>query len=392
VAKQYWGTSPTVAGYRIEVPKVWNRQLVMFAHGYHGDGPELTVDDPPIRDYLVRNGFAWAASSYRRNGYAVEEGIEGTQALRALFAKRFGEPSRTYLMGASMGGHIAAAGIERYPNTYDGAMPVCGVLGDVELFDFYLDHAVIAAALAGVEMTYPPPPNYLAETVPAIQAALGYGPGRALTSRGQQLAAATKFLTGGERPLFDQAFAFWSGPNTDSDGIPFLLGLLGGPPNPSIEAIVGNTHTRYQLDASPSQSEAEAELNAEVLRVTPRPGAKLPFPRVTGHLPVKVLSMHTVGDLYVPFSMEQIYAHEAAARGVTDRLVIRAIRDVGHCTFVPEELEAGFADLVAWVHGSPRPVGDDVRSPGKVADPRFGCQFTLIDRPGLPPCRPPDAS
>lgn len=56
-AKQHWGVQQK-AGYRIEVPEDWNGQLVMFAHGFHGDGPELTVDGPPIRAYLVRNGFA----------------------------------------------------------------------------------------------------------------------------------------------------------------------------------------------------------------------------------------------------------------------------------------------------------------------------------------------
>lgn len=389
-AKQYWGIHQG-AGYRMEVPDDWNGQLLIFAHGLRGTGPELIVDDPPIRDYLVRNGFAWAASSYRRNGYVVDEAIEDTQALRDLFVERFREPDRTYLMGGSMGGHITAAGIERYPDTYDGAMPLCGVVGDVEFFDFFLDHAVVAAALADVPTVHPPPANYLLETVPAIQAALGYGPGLTLNARGQQLAAATKFLSGGERPLFDQAFAYWSGPETavrEVPDVPFLLvwyGLLSLLDS-SLHANVSNADTVYQLDADPAQSEAEIELNADVLRVTPAPGAIPPFPIVTGNLPVKVLSMHTIGDLLVPLSMEQVYAREAAANGVADRLVVRAIRDVTHCGFETEELEAGFADLVEWVEGGPRPASDDVLQAEAVADPVFGCQFTLVTRPGLPAC------
>lgn len=98
--------------------------------------------------------------------------------------------------------------------------------------------------------------------------------------------------------------------------------------------------------------------------------------------------MHTIGDLFVPFSMEQIYARKAAAHGVADRLVVRAIRAVPHCAFAAAELEVGFADLVAWAIGGPRPAGDDVLNPAKVADRQFGCRFTLIDRPGLPPCDP----
>ena len=52
------------APYRIEVPKQhWNGQLVLFAHGFRGNGTTVWVDDSPLRTYLVAHGFAWAASS-----------------------------------------------------------------------------------------------------------------------------------------------------------------------------------------------------------------------------------------------------------------------------------------------------------------------------------------
>ena len=54
------------APYRIEVPKQhWNGQLVLFAHGFRGNGTTVWVDDSPLRTYLVAHGFAWAASGYR---------------------------------------------------------------------------------------------------------------------------------------------------------------------------------------------------------------------------------------------------------------------------------------------------------------------------------------
>jgi hypothetical protein len=53
-----------------------------------------------------------------------------------------------------------------------------------------------------------------------------------------------------------------------------------------------------------------------------------------------VLSLHTIGDLFVPFSMEQIYARRAAAEGASGLLVTRAIRDHGHCGFAVLEEEA----------------------------------------------------
>ena len=55
-----------------------------------------------------------------------------------------------YLAGVSMGGYIIGRSLEQYPGYYDGALPMCGVLGDHELLDFFLDYNLVAQALAGV--------------------------------------------------------------------------------------------------------------------------------------------------------------------------------------------------------------------------------------------------
>ena len=88
--------------------------------------------------------------------------------------------------------------------------------------------------------------------------------------------------------------------------------------------------------------------------------------------------MHTIGDLFVPFSMEQVYARRAQLNGNDDLLVQRAIRDVGHCAFSPAEWDQAITDLTAWVHGgaAAKPAGDDVLTPSVVADPAYGCRFT----------------
>ena len=51
-----WGVH-NGAGYRIEVPSKWNGSLVMWAHGYRGTGLELTVDNHPLRTYLIAKGY-----------------------------------------------------------------------------------------------------------------------------------------------------------------------------------------------------------------------------------------------------------------------------------------------------------------------------------------------
>src|SRR5690606_35152546 len=83
-ATAYWGTLAG-SGYRIEVPDDWNGDLVMYAHGFRGTGPRLFVSNPRIREHLIENGYAWAASSYAANGYVPGQGAKDTQ----LLAQRF---------------------------------------------------------------------------------------------------------------------------------------------------------------------------------------------------------------------------------------------------------------------------------------------------------------
>ncbi len=370
------------AGYQIEVPANWNGELVMWAHGFAGYGAELSVSPPPMRAWLVANGFAWAASSYSQNGYVVEQGARDTLKLAKRFAKLHRKPTRQYLTGASMGGHITGYSIEKNHGFYDGAMPVCGVMGDRELFDYFQSFHLVAGAITGVSSPYPAPVDYPLTTVPALRAALG-GP----TGAGyQQLAAATQQLTGGTRVGYAVAYGAW---------FDFLM-TVGAPP-PGVAAFPSdNRRTVYQLDGDPALNPAEAALNASVVRGRrldhPLPNGVWPIAKVTGRIDIPVLTMHTVGDLFVPFSMQQSYARKAAAEGSSHLLVQRAVRDVGHCSFAEAELNKGMADLVAWVQGGPKPAGDDVNN--GLASPTYGCTFSnnsglfagTAARAAFPPC------
>ena len=381
---RYWGIHNN-AGYRMEVPANWNGSLVLWAHGYRGTGLELTVENHPLRVFLVANGYAWAASSYSQNDYNVSQGAKDTHALGEYFSDRVGEPNRVYVTGASMGGHITAVMVEQWKNDYDGALPVCGVLGDHELFDFFLDFNLVAQALAGIEAEFPAAPDYLVATVPAVKANLEIIPGTfpfTLNAQGHALKAVTMLQSGGPRPVFEQGFLFWNGFAGD---FLFGFGMLDGTVPNSPGVVVSNTDTVYQFDLDPALTAEELALNESVLRVSDEPQGRIPkglanVPVVDGDIRVPVLTLHTLGDLFVPFSMEQIYAQRVADQGASDLLVQRAIRDVGHCAFTGEELVAGFVDLVAWVEYGIKPAGDDVLDMAAVADPNFGCAFTSEDR------------
>src|SRR4029453_12899971 len=84
------------APFYIEIPKAWNKGLVLYAHGYTvAGGQPPAMASPGMRgliDVFVSRGFAFAASSYSRQGWAVKEGIEDTEALRRYFASKYGPP------------------------------------------------------------------------------------------------------------------------------------------------------------------------------------------------------------------------------------------------------------------------------------------------------------
>lgn len=382
---RYWGVLGG-AGYRIEVPKNWNGELVLYCHGYRGYGAELTVSNPSIRQYLINNGFAWAASSYRTNGYDVKAGVMDTHVLAKFFNGLVGKPKRTYIMGHSMGGHITGVAIEQYPKAFDGALPMCGVMGDNELFDYFFDYHAVAQWLTETNVGFPFPEDYTTVIIPAMKAELGGGgPGfpMTLSSDGVKFRTATKYFSGGARPLFNTAFMYWG-------NFLFTLGLDGTLGGVTPGNIMGNMDMIYQLDDDPALSDEEKQLNAEVLRIAPDPQGRHPnglanVPSISGNIHIPVLTLHTIGDLFVPFVMQQIYAERVASQGKSDLLVQRVIRDVGHCSFTIAEQETAFADLVKWVKTGVKPAGDDVLTPTVVAHPKYGCQFTLVRRPPYDP-------
>ena len=385
-ATAYWGVR-SGAGYRMEVPDDWNGDLVLYAHGYRGTGLELTVSNPPIRNYLLSEGYAWAASSYRANDYVPGVGAKDTHALIGEFRGRIGNPDKVFIIGHSMGGHVTGVAIEQWPRAFDGAVPMCGVMGDTELFDYFQDTYLLAEHFAGKTPAIPTPADYYSSgAYLSTFASLGYF-GPALSPGGEDYKDALEQLTGGERPTYDQGFfgnvgAFF----------PFAFQSAGTGPER------GNVDTVYQLDGDPALSPEEVALNEAIPRVAAEPQTRHPnglgrfpgsendSPRINGTFSIPVISMHTLGELFVPFHMEQIYARRAASHGNGELLVSRAIRDINHCGFTIDEQVEAFADMVGWVETGVRPEGDAVLDPAAVADPDFGCAFTSVDRPGLEPC------
>ena len=100
------------------------------------------------------------------------------------------------------------------------------------------------------------------------------------------------------------------------------------------------------------------------------------IPQINGEIKIPVVSIHTLGDLFVPFSMQQVYQKRVAAKGNSQWLVQRAIRGASHCDFTVAEQVDAFEAMVKWERDGVKPAGDDVVTAATVAATTYGCTFT----------------
>jgi pimeloyl-ACP methyl ester carboxylesterase len=119
----------------IIVPENWNGGLFIYARGYSADSRiiEPFREDLQGLDLLYAAailpttlGYASAATTFRSVGWYVKDAVKDIEGVRRRFVKEFGKPTHTYLWGHSGGGMVTSTVIERFPGTYDGAMPMCG--------------------------------------------------------------------------------------------------------------------------------------------------------------------------------------------------------------------------------------------------------------------------
>jgi pimeloyl-ACP methyl ester carboxylesterase len=99
------------ASFRIDMPENWNGTLLVYCHGYsmapivyEGLPPDSRIEQQTAA--FVEAGYAVIQSAYSATGWAVEEAVIDTEALRRLFIRTHGQPKETYVLGHSMGGFL----------------------------------------------------------------------------------------------------------------------------------------------------------------------------------------------------------------------------------------------------------------------------------------------
>lgn len=322
------------APFYIEVPAQWNKGLVLYTHGY-----TIAGDRPPnptgprmkaLRDVFLSRGFAFAASDYSVQGWAVKEAIEDTEALRRYFVSKHGAPVETYITGHSMGGHITMAIIERYPDVYQGAMPMCGPLGPALEFlnTGAFDMLVTFEALFPGTIGSPYEPT--ADTGKKVAAALAAAPERAAN--------------------YAQRYSRSVGQ------LPGALALF--------HAVIGELKQRAGGEPFDNRNRIyvgfgdDATLNRSVKRYAATPSARdylRQYATPSGRVADPVLTIHTTSDELVLGSDVTAYDVPAALAGTSERFVARFVEADGHCNFTPAQTGNAFDALLAWARDGKRP-------------------------------------
>jgi pimeloyl-ACP methyl ester carboxylesterase len=319
------------ASFRIDVPEPWSGELIMYCHGYTPSPGKFANSQPvTLVSKLLEQGYAVAQSGYAAGGWAIEEAVGDTQALLRYFVRQYGAPKETFVAGHSMGGFLTMLLLERFPNSYDGGVALCGPLAPAAWF---LRHRVFDMRVV-FDYYFPgalPPPD----RVPAdykISAELNAKIEALLDGKAEEAAALRRFT--GIRTNKEQAgtLVFFT----------YILKDLqqrgGGNPFDNRNIIYEGTGDDDAVNDGVKRYAADARA-AEYVRTWYSP---------TGHLERPMLAIHTTYDPLVPPEIPNQYQTIAELGGSGGLFVQQYVKHAGHCTIYPSEAVRGIEQLRAW--------------------------------------------
>jgi len=365
-------------------PENWNGRLIVHAHG----GPRLgdperldSLEDLDRFSAMVREGYAWIGSSYRRGGYGVRSAAEDVDRSRALYWALYGRPERTLLHGQSWGGNVAAKAAELYgvdesgALNYDGVLLTNGVLnGGTRAYQFRADLRAVYQYFCGNHPAATDPQYPVWQGLPAgarmsraeLRRRIVECTGIGLSAR-ERTAVQTRrkreilAVTGLEE---DELIAHMNWATFTFQDLVHLR-LAGRNP-------FDNSQTVYR-----GSSDDDA-LNAGIERFAADPAAVAMLAHdadLTGRIVAPTVTLHALHDPTVFYAAEAVYAETVAAAGRSELLVQAATDEDQHSKLEDAGYLTVLAALERWIDTGVRPDPAGFQEACLALYPRPSCRF-----------------
>ncbi|WP_395443672.1 hypothetical protein [Caulobacter sp. UC70_42] len=352
------------AYYWIAIPKAWNGTLVLHTHG----GPRLKKPKPDdaIEDLqrfavTVAEGYAWAGSNYRREGYGVRSAAEDSDNLRKLFWENYGRPKRTILHGQSWGGNVAAKTAELYSKDADGSLVYDGVIltsgvvsGGTRAYDFRADLRAVYQYYCGNH------PEKGEAQYPLWQ---GQPVGSKLTNK--ELDERVNACTGVDLPAGQRTVQ-------QRRNLANILAVTRIPERTlgshlswatftfadMVNKRLGGKNPFTNIGVVYKGSDDDKALNKGVIRFKADPEGVRRLADdsdLTGKLPVPTLTMHAIDDPTAFVELEQVFHDTVAKAGKSDLLVQSFTDEHEHSKLATPEYAALLRAMTAWIELGTKP-------------------------------------
>lgn len=344
VSSGTYGTAQGASGparyvvYMPEPASCFNGKMVLYAHGYINPGSPANrwlehftlPDGTTLPSILNGYGFGFAASSFSKDGLAIQEGIQDTKALTNVISSLSISPQKYYITGASEGGLITAKSMEEDPS-YVGGLAVCGPVGDFRkqinyfgdgrvLFDYFFP-GILGKRWTPENATVPSDLADKWTTVyePAIRQAVN-----------ANFLATYQYVVTANIPL---GFNF----SNAADAITQVLRYSAFSYNDARATLHGNPYDN--IGRTYSGSFNDGLLNTAVARFAVDSSALgyLAGYETTGLLRNPLVTLHTIFDPQVPYWHEGLYQTKVNSRGRSAEFTQLPSFNYGHCEITSNE-------------------------------------------------------
>lgn len=365
-AQEVSGRAPSGAWYRMQAPDGWKPgdALVLFQHGLDFSDASGPPSLGPLKDVMLAEGYAVAASAFNQRGWAMFTAVDDNRELVALFEREFGLPDEIVPFGGSLGGLIALKLAEApgFPPVH-AAYSLCPAAAGSRIWDTAIDarlaYDVVCEDAGELEQGSPPLPWALdLEDIPSDLGDL-LDQARVLPTlvdvnrcTGVNL---PEFLRNDAmkrrlRELMD--FTHITDETFFVTNIAYAIYVMSDLVRAPDKLGGRNPFTTAGVDYA-----GDAEIQADIARIRADPRAAALLRRVSdfhGRVgSARILSMHTSRDQLVIPSNQEFVRRVLPADQLTSVLVDE--EEPSHCGFSTAEGVAGWEALRVWREGAPQP-------------------------------------